>query len=476
VLLFFITSVVLVVGVPSPLGIYAVCCKNTPPGLVFVFSGCVYGVRVAARRLHLVEGLLIAIDDIDEVVAIIRSSADTPTARQGLMDRLGLSTEQADYVLELRLRRLTALAYDELVEEKAELQSTIAELKKILGSEARRRTIVINELGEVVERHQRPRRTRIVSGAELPSIEDLDTGPGTDEQPDTPCVVSLTVSGLVAWEPLGTAKSYSPSRHDVLDSIVTTSLRQPVLAVTSGGKLLPATAGDLPEVGGRSRGKPAAEVFGADRGDSIVTILAATGPQVLLVTASGMAKRLERDVLTELKPGRSVINLAARDRVVAAVEVDPADELVMIASDAQALRTPVEAISVQGAAAKGVAGMSLRGTARVVGAGIQPATAGSTVAAVTVTDRGTAKVTATSDLPVKGRGTGGVRLTKFSGERRVDYAWIGSVDRVMCIVGQSGTATKPDNTPQPLTLRPTRRDGASTATPARILGVGSPRW
>jgi hypothetical protein len=112
----------------------------------------------------------------------------------------------------------------------------------------------------------------------------------------------------------------------------------------------------------------------------------------------------------------------------------------------------------------------------VVGAGIQPATAGSTVAAVTVTDRGTAKVTATGDLPVKGRGTGGVRLTKFSGERRVDYAWIGSVDRVMCIVGQSGTATKPDNTPQPLTLRPTRRDGASTATPARILGVGSPRW
>jgi DNA gyrase subunit A len=472
---FGINNVVLVDGVPTTLGLYDLCRHYIEHRLDVVVKRTEFRLREAQRRLHLVEGLLIAIDNIDEVVAIIRSSADTPTARASLMERLALSETQAEYVLELRLRRLTALAYDELVAEKAELETTIAELQKILASEQRRRTIVLNELGEIVERYSSPRKTRIISSDELPASTAVDE-PAESELADTPCLASLTVSGLVGWEPQGTARSYSPSRHDVLATVVATSLRQPVLAITSAGKLLRATTADLPEVGGRSRGKPAAEAFDADRGDGVVAIMAATGSAIVVVTALGMTKRVERDALAELRGGRPVINLAASDRVIMAAEVEPSDDLVIVSSDAQALRTPVEPISIQGPAAKGVTGMSLRGTARVVGAGIHPAAASSPVAVVTVTDRGTAKVTATSDIGVKGRGTAGVRLTRFSDERRIDYAWVGMIDRVMCIVGQTGTATRPANTPQPLTLRPTRRDGASAPTPVRILGVGSPRW
>jgi DNA gyrase subunit A len=184
--------------------------------------------------------------------------------------------------------------------------------------------------------------------------------------------------------------------------------------------------------------------------------------------------------LAELRSGRPVIKLAPKDRVVAAFPAGGDEEVVLIASDAQALRTPVSSISIQGPGARGVAGIKLKGTARVVGAGPAPtdgaATSGPGYAAITVTDRGTAKVTATEEIPSKGRGTGGVRLTRFKDEHRIDFAWVGPLERTMAVVGQADAATRPDNSPQALTMRPTRRDGVSSSTERRILAVGSLRW
>ncbi|MDH3294578.1 MAG: hypothetical protein OER95_09700, partial [Acidimicrobiia bacterium] len=135
-------------------------------------------------------------------------------------------------------------------------------------------------------------------------------------------------------------------------------------------------------------------------------------------------------------------------------------------------RTPASTISVQGPGAKGVAGIKLKGKAKVMAAGVGDDDA----LVVTVTDTGSAKSTRAAEIPSKGRGTGGVRITSFRDEQRIDYGWIGSGDRIMCIVGQSDAPTKPDNTPEPLKVRPTRRDGASSATAKRILAVGSLRW
>ena len=469
---FGINNVVLVDGVPTTLGLYDLCRHYIDHRLDVVVRRTTYRLRKAEERLHLVEGLLIAIDNIDEVVRIIRTSADTPEARARLMERLGLTEIQADYVLELRLRRLTALAYDELVEERQELERRIADLLKILGSEQRQRTIVINELGRVVEDYGRPRRTRIVSADEVESLAADALAEPVAELADDPCVVSLSVTGVIGREPRGTTRSYAPTRHDVLASVAVTTLRQPVHAITAAGRVLAITAAEVPDVGGRSRGKAADEVLGADRGDDAVALFAPGDGQLVLVTAEGVVKRIERSVLGEIRPGRTVINLAGTDKVVAVIDTSAVDDIVLVASDAQALRTPVDGISVQGASAKGVAGLALRGKARVVGAGA----AGDGVVVVTVTDRGTAKVTAADDLPTKGRGTSGVRITKFRDEQRIDYAWVGPADRVMCVVGQGESSTRPDTTPQPLSMRPTRRDGPSSATPARILGVGPLRW
>ncbi len=469
---FGINNVALVDGVPTTLGLYDLCQHYITHRLDMVVKRSEYRLRQRQERLHKVDGYIIAIDNIDLVVSIIRNAADGATARAGLMEQLSLTHDQAEAILELRLRRLTALAYDELIEERTTLLSEIDDLQKILGSEQRQRTIVIRELGELVEKYGAPRRTRIVAPDEIKTFSEAQVDL-VDEMPDDPCLVSLSASGIVGREPLGTSRAYSPSRHDVIESVMVGTLKSEVLAITSTGRLLKARAIDLPEVGGRSRGREAADVFVADRGESILTIVSSDGDEHLLaVTASGFVKRIERSVLAGVNHGRPVMNLADRDRIVSARLINETDDIVLIASDGQALRTPAAGISVQGASAKGVAGMSLKGNAKVIAAG--PVAEGSVV--ITVTDIGTVKSTTADEIPVKGRGAGGVRLTKFKDEQRIDYGWIGLPERIVAIVGQTDAPTKPDNIPDPVAVRPTRRDGNSSSSTRRILSIGTLRW
>jgi len=469
---FGINNVVLVNGVPTTVGLYELCHHYVEHRLDVVVRRTEYRLRKAEERLHIVEGLLIAIDHIDEVVAIIRSSSNTEQARNRLMERLELSRTQADFVLELRLRRLTALAYDELTEEKAELITTIAKLQKILGSEQRRRTIVLNELGRVVDDYGTERSTRIIAEQDLPTLQAADSGSSADDAPDTACVVTLSTTGVLGREPQGSSKSYTPSRNDVLSAAITTSLQQQVLAITAKGKLLTVTARELSEVGGRSRGKPAGESFGADRGDEVLTVVPTTGQPLVFITTSGRIKRIEREVLADMRSGRVVMGLDGNDKIIAIDEVEPSATVVLVSSDGQVLRTPVEAINTQGPTAKGVAGMSLKGKARIIGGGAGDDNG----VIVAVSDLGTAKTTLVAEIPTKGRGTGGVRLARFKDESRIDFAWVGEASRAMCVVAQADSATKLDNTPVPLTLRPTRRDGPFSPVSARILGVGPLRW
>ncbi len=222
---FGINNVVLVDGVPTTLGLYDLCQHYVTHRLDVVVRRSEFRLRKAEDRLHIVEGLVIAIDNIDLVVKIIRSSKTGTEANERLQSELELTHTQAEHILNLRLRRLTALAYDELIDEQVVLKTTIADLKKILGSEARRRTIVLNELAEVAKKYGRPRRTRIMSPDEIIDVGDDDIIVLTDI-PDDPCVVSLAASGLVGREPLGATKSYTQSRHDVIANVVARLLRR----------------------------------------------------------------------------------------------------------------------------------------------------------------------------------------------------------------------------------------------------------
>lgn len=472
---FGINNVVLVEGVPTTLGLYDLCQYYIDHRLDMVVKRSEYRLRQRQERLHKVEGYLIAIDNIDLVVSIIRNASNSEAARTGLMEALTLSEVQAEAILELRLRRLTALAYTDLIEERTLLLEEIEDLEKILASEQRRRTIVIRELGELVKEYPTPRRTRIISPDEITTLNE--SAPEIDASiSDDPCLISLSASGIVGREPLGTSRSYTPGRHDVIDTVAVGSLATEVFAITDKGRLLRRRALDLAEVGGRSRGRDASESFGAERGENILALVSANADnatdQLFIATAAGAAKRIERSVLAEVSDGRPIMKLADRDTVVSAKLINPALDVVFVTSDAQALRTPAEGISVQGAGAKGVAGVGVKGNAKVLAAG---QATGDTVI-ITVSDLGTVKSTDVAEVPIKGRGAGGVRITKFKDENRLDFAWIGNPERIVALVGQVDAPTKQDNTPEPVAIRPTRRDGPSSTAPRRILAIGSLRW
>lgn len=472
---FGINNVVLVEGVPTTLGLFDLCQYYIDHRLDMVVKRSEYRLRQRRERLHKVEGYLIAIDNIDLVVSIIRNASNSEAARTGLMEALNLSEVQAEAILELRLRRLTALAYTDLIEERTLLLEEIDDLEKILASEQRRRTIVIRELGELVKEYPTPRRTRIISPDEITTLSEA--APEIDlSLADDPCLISLSSSGIVGREPLGTSRTATPSRHDVIDTVAVGSLATDVLAITDKGRVLRRRAVDLAEVGGRSRGREAGETFGAERGERIIAIFSSsaeeTTEQLFVATAAGAAKRVERSVLNDVTDGKPIMKLADRDTVVAAKLIDPTHDLVFVTNDAQALRTPAEGISVQGAGAKGVAGIGAKGNAKVLAAG--SVTNGTVI--ITVTDLGTVKSTHSAEVPVKGRGTGGVRITKFKEEGRLDFAWIGNPERIVALVGQPDAPTKHDNTPEPVAIRPTRRDGPSSPAQRRILAIGSLRW
>jgi len=471
---FGINNVALVDGVPSTLGLYDLCRHYVEHRLDVVVRRTEYRLRRAREREHILLGLLIALDNIDLVIRIIRGSADVPEAREQLMSQLDLSEIQANHILDMQLRRLTALEVDKLREELAEVQDHIAEYEKILNSEARQRTLVSKELAEVAEEFGGPRRTTIMSADELVVIEDAPVADVTDEAVgDVPAIVTLSTSGLLGRTSPDVEFSAKPGRHDVVAELVETTLFEPIHAFTDRGRLLTVRAKDVPEMVRGSRGASVTEMFSLSRGERVVGLLSAVDSPVVLVTRQGIAKRVDGGAVSSTRNGNPVINLKDNDRVVGAFVAPDDSELVLVASDGQVLRTSAAGISIQGIGAAGVAGMKLRAGATVIAAG--PLEFGAIVAVVT--DEGTAKITDTSELPAKGRATGGVRVVKLKGfETTLAYGWVGRNQQVGAVVAEPDDPKKAEPNPVALPLEPTRRDGPAVDVGHRILSLGEYRF
>ncbi len=403
--------------------------------------------RLAARqdRLHLVEGLLVAILDIDDVIQVIRTSDDSAAARTRLMEVFNLSEVQSDYILELRLRRLTKFSRIELENEKAALLAEIADLQEVLASDSALHAVVGREMDAVASAHGTPRRTILLADAGATAVSaapGAKAAPVATEVADSPCSALLSVTGLVAR----TADDHPVSRdgrrsaHDVLRSVVPASSRSDVGVVTSAGRIvrlslldvpaLPPTD-DPPSLGG---GVPLSELVTLDRGEEAVALVPlGTDTPLALGTAQGVVKR----VTPEEAPQRDawdIIGLKDGDAVVGAAPAGDDAELVFVTSDAQLLRYSASLVRPQGRAAGGMAGMNVTDGARVLFFGAVAPGADSPVAvtiagpsaALPGTTPGTAKVTPLAEYPAKGRGTGGVRAHKFlRGEDVLLSAWAG---------------------------------------------------
>ncbi|MPZ61496.1 MAG: DNA topoisomerase 4 subunit A [Propionibacteriales bacterium] len=442
----------------------------------------------AGDRLHLVDGLLVAILDIDEVIQLIRGSDDTEQARTRLMQVFDLSEVQANYILEMPLRRLTKFSRIELEKEQSELRRTIEELTAILEDESLLKQVVADELAEVAKQHGTPRRTVLLESAGAPATAAVPL-----EISDDPCYVLLSSSNLLArttgQEPLGDGTSRA--KHDVILSVAAATARGHVGVVTSHGRLtrlgvldlptLPATA-NAPHLQG---GAPVSEFLSLESGERVLclTTLDPDSPGLAVATEHGVVKRVVPDHLAN-KDSWDIIRLGDSDRLVGAVELRSGDEeLVLISSDAQLLRMPASAVRPQGRSGGGVAGIRLSSGATVRSFGAFEAgedaavvTSSGSSSSLPGTEAGSLKVTPLAEYPTKGRATGGVRCHRFlKGEDTLVFAWAGpGPARAAAVSGA------PIDLPEPTGKRdgsgsPGQQPIAAVSGPAALLAPAAPQ-
>ncbi|HEY5249109.1 MAG TPA: DNA gyrase subunit A, partial [Dermatophilaceae bacterium] len=435
---FGINNVALVDGQPRTLGLKNLLRVYVDFRTDVVCRRSAYRLRKREERLHLVEGLLIAILDIDEVIQVIRASDDAAIAKARLMDVFDLSDPQATYILDLQLRRLTKFSRVELEREKAELERQIEALQAILSDEKLLLKTVSNELADVAKAHGTPRRTVLLESAGTPVTSATPL-----ELTDDPCWVLLSSTGLMARttnvEELPSAGARH--KHDVVTSAVQTTIRGHVALVTSRGRMIRLAALDLPILP-PTNGTPSLS-GGAPLGafvdlpkDEQPLILMSLSPGshgLALGTAQGVVKRVTPDY-----PGNrddwEIVSLKKGDALVGAAELlTGAEHLVFITSDAQLLHFPAASVRPQGRSAAGMAGIKLAAGAQAVFfSAVNPLTPNLVVTssgssgALPGTEAGSLKVTPYEEYPAKGRGTGGVRCHRFlRGEDTLILGWVG---------------------------------------------------
>ncbi|MBD0707686.1 MULTISPECIES: DNA topoisomerase (ATP-hydrolyzing) subunit A [unclassified Streptomyces] len=430
-------------------------------------------------RLHLVEGLLVALLDIDEVIRLIRESENSAQAKERLMERFSLSEIQTQYILDTPLRRLTKFDRIELETERDRLNGEIDELTGILDSDAELRKLVSAELAAVAKKFATDRRTVLLESAGAPvAAVSLEVA-------DDPCRVLLSSTGLLARTATAELPPADPEagrvKHDVILSSVAATQRGDIGAVTSAGRLLRLAVIDLPQLPDTASapnlagGAPLSEFLSLEADETVVclTTLDESSPGLALGTLQGVVKRVVPDYPAN-KDELEVITLKEGDRIVGATELRTGEEdLVFITSDAQLLRYPASQVRPQGRPAGGMAGVKLTAGADVLSfAAVDPAADAVvfTVAGSTGTldsSAGTsAKLTPFDQYPRKGRATGGVRCQRFlKGEDVLILAWAGATP---------ARAAQKSGAPVPLPEPDPRRDGSGTPLPMPVDVVAGP--
>ncbi|TWH01465.1 DNA gyrase subunit A [Nocardioides sp. J9] len=433
-----------------------------------------------ADRLHLVDGLLIALLDIDEVIQVIRTSDNSAAAKERLMSVFDLSELQAEYILEMQLRRLTRFSRLELEKEQETLRKEIEELDAILADEGLLKKVVSTELAEVAKTYGTPRRTVLLESAGT-AVAAAAT---PLEVPDDPCFALLSSSGLLARtsgaDELGTGGGRA--NHDVVVSAVRTTARADIGVLTSAGRLLRLSVLDLPAIPPSANepnlqgGLPLSEMLELAAGERALalTTLVGDGPGLALGTKQGVVKRVNPEVLN--KEEWDVISLKDGDEVVGAVQLTTgAEELCFVTSDAQLLHYTADTVRPQGRSGGGMAGIRVADGERVVwfGAldlnapgGVVLVTASGSSTALPGTEPGSVKVTDFWEYPAKGRATGGVRCHRFlKGEDALVFAWAGPAP---------ARAAAASGAPVDLPESGGRRDGSGVPGSQPIVAVAGP--
>ncbi|MHC0039384.1 DNA gyrase subunit A [Pseudoneobacillus sp. C159] len=420
---FGINTLALVDGQPKVLNLKQCLVHYLNHQKVVIRRRTEFELRKAEARAHILEGLRIALDHLDEVISLIRSSQTTDIAREGLMTRFNLSEKQAQAILDMRLQRLTGLEREKLEEEYQELVKLIAELKAILADEEKVLEIIREELTEIKERFNDKRRTEIVSGG-LEFIEDEDLIPQEN------IVITLTHNGYIKRLPVSTYRSQKrggrgiqgmgTNEDDFVEHLITTSTHNTILFFTNKGKVYRTKGYEIPEFSRTAKGIPIINLLEVDKGEWVNAIIPieefVDDWFLFFTTKEGVSKRSPLSSFAHIRNnGLIAVNLREEDELISVKLTDGSKEIVIATKKGMLIRFPETDVRSMGRTATGVKGITLGGNDEVVGMEVLDENS----EVLVVTKNGYGKRTSAIEYRVQSRGGKGIKtcnITDKNGE------------------------------------------------------------
>jgi DNA gyrase subunit A len=410
----------LVDGVPRTLGLKDMLRHYIAHQEVVIVRRTTFDLRKAEERAHILRGLVIALDNIDEVITIIRSSEDDSAARAALMARFALSQQQADAILEMRLRRLTGLERGKIESELAELLERIDYYRQVLASNALQRQVIKEELLDIRKRFANPRRTEIANEARDLEVEDLIA--------EEDMVVTITRTGYVKRLPVATYRQQKRGgkglqgvnlkENDFVEHLFIASTHDYMLFFSTRGKCYRLKVHELPMGSRHARGTAIVNLLPFEATEAIAAVIATkefpADEHLLFATSGGMVKKTAMSAYDRSRrEGLIAINLRDSDSLIAVRRVKPGEKVVMVSSSGKAIVWDESEARQMGRDTTGVIGMATASDSRVIGMEI----ARDTSELFVVTERGFGKRTPILDYPVHHRGGQGVYTIQMTDKK-----------------------------------------------------------
>ncbi|MFD1176609.1 DNA gyrase subunit A [Paenibacillus puldeungensis] len=402
-----------------------------------------FDLKKAEARAHILEGLRIALDHIDEVIALIRASKSDEEARDGLMSRFGLSTEQAQAILDMRLRRLTGLEREKIENEYNELLQKIAEYREILANESLVLHIIGEELQEIREKYADPRRTEITVGEESILDEDLI--------PQEEVVITITHTGYIKRLPVTTYRSQKrggrgvvgmdTKDNDFVEHLFVTNTHHYLMFFTDRGKAYRLKAYEIPELGRTARGTPIINLIQIEQGETVNAVIPVErfdeDKYLFFATRQGIVKKTPiEDYINIRKGGLIAVNLREDDTLIDVKLTDGNQELIMGTAQGMSIRFPESDVRSMGRAATGVKGITLGEDDQLISMDVVVPDRDILI----VTAKGYGKRTPVSDYRIQSRGGKGIKTINVTDKNgQVVSLKVVKDDEDLMIITSSGT-------------------------------------
>lgn len=440
---FGIIMLAIVNGQPRILTLREVLDKFIEHRKEIVTRRCIFDLKKAEARAHILEGLKIALENIDEVIQIIKSSASSAEAKERLMGRFMFSDIQAQAILDMRLHRLTGLERDKIIAEYNDILALIRRLKEILASDIEILNIIKEELVEIREKYGDDRRTEIVEKTGELSLEDLIV--------EEDMVVTVSHTGYIKRNAVSLYRAQRrggkgktgmrPKDEDFVERLFVASTHSYILVFTDKGKVYWLKVHEIPQGGRASRGKAIVNLLQVEPGEQVMTILPVKqfedGKFIVTATRQGTVKKTELMAYSNPRAGGIIaLTIDEGDSLIAARLTDGNQDIILASRDGKSIRFPEENCRAMGRTARGVRGMSLEPGDWVIG--MQVVTDSTSASLVTVTENGFGKRTDIGEYRVQSRGGKGIITIKTS-ERNgkvVDIKLVDDSQDLMFITNQ----------------------------------------